>query len=160
MGRAESQGGIMRPTRVTTAFPIVIVLVATSVAACSGPSSSPGQSRPAAISSPTSQELAASCTGLAARNPSTAPQLTFDTAKSLAGTAVALCVVPKPGHDGVARLEGSTAKMTTAPEWAEAISFDRPVPSGVAVSLSYDMYAWVNDEWLLARLTGTGTSAQ
>ena len=49
--------------------------------------------------------------------------------------------------------------MTTAPEWAEAISFDRPVPSGVAVSLSYDMYAWVNGEWRLARLTGSGTSA-
>lgn len=149
----------MRPTGVRRAFPIVLVLVAAAVAGCSGPSSSPGQSPSAGMSSPTSQELAESCTGLAVRNPSTAAQLTFDTAKSLAGTAVPLCLVPKPGHDGVARLEGSTAKMTTAPEWAEAISFDRPVPSGAAVSLSYDMYAWVNGEWQLARLTGSGTNA-
>lgn len=149
----------MRPTGVRTAPLIVVVLVAAAVAGCGGASSSPGQSASAGMSSPASQELAASCTGLAGRNPSSTPHLTFDTAKSLAGTEVPLCVVPKPGHDGVARLEGSTATMTTAPEWAEAIAFDRPVPSGIAVSSSYDMYAWVTGEWLLARLTGSGTNA-
>lgn len=107
-----------------------------------------------------SQELAASCTAFAASDRSSVPPLTFDTAKTLTGSAVPLCVVPKPGLDGLVRLEGSTAQMTTSPEWAEAISFDRPLPSGVAVSLSYDMYAFVNGEWLLARLTGRGTSAR
>jgi hypothetical protein len=150
----------MRPTGVATAFPIVVVLVASAVAGCSATRSSPGQSPSVGISRPSSRELTASCTGLAARDPSSTPQLTFNTAKSLAATAVPLCVVPKPGHEGLARLEGSTAEMTSAPEWAEAISFDRPVPSGVVVSLSYDMYAWVNGQWLLARLTGSGKSAQ
>ena len=149
----------MRPTRVMLAAVIAAVLVGATAAGCSGSSPSPGEPPSSAISSLTPQQLAASCTAFAASERSSTPRLMFDTAKSLAGTAVPLCVVSKPGFDGLARLDGSTAKMTAAPEWAEAISFDRPLPSGVAVSLSDDAYAWVNGEWLLARMAGVGTNA-
>lgn len=150
----------MRPTGVTTTLAMSLGLVAFTVVGCSGTSPAPSQtSSGAAASGPSSQELAASCTAFAASDRSSAPQLTFAIAKSLAGTAVPLCVMPKPGHDGVPRLDGSTAKMTTATEWAEAISVDRPVPSGVSVSQSWDLYAWVNGEWRQARLAGMGTNA-
>lgn len=158
MELARSKGGTMRPARVKFAAVIAAVLVGATAAGCSGSSPSPGEPPSSGISSLTRQQLAASCTAFAASDRSSTPQLTFDIAKSLAGTAVPVCVVPKPGHDGLARLDGSTAKMTTAPEWAEAISFDRPLPSGVAVSLSYDAYAWVNGEWLEARMAGVGTN--
>ena len=126
-----------------------------SVAGCSSATVQAQQS-----ATPTSSaELAASCQALAASDRASLPKLSYATAKGQAGNAVPLCVVPKRGSsDGVARLEGSTAEMTKTPEWAEAISFDRPLPSGVAVSLSWDLYAFVDGAWQLARMTGTGSA--
>lgn len=131
-----------------------------SVAACSSTAARP---QPAS-SPPSSADLAVSCQELAASDRTTVPKLTFDAAKAQAGSAVPLCLVPKPsavanGFDGRARLEESPAERTKTAEWAEAISTDRPVPSGVAVSLSWDLYAFIDGAWHVARLTGTGTSA-
>jgi hypothetical protein len=70
-----------------------------------------------------------------------------------------VCVVPKPGRDGVPSLHRATAADTQTPGWAVAAAVDQPLPSGVAVSLSNDAYVYVDGAWLLARMTGVGTSA-
>ena len=148
----------MEPTRAWTLTASAVALA--SIAGCSSAAVQAQQ----AASPMSSSDLAASCQALAANDRSSAPTLSFDTAKAQAGSAVPLCLVPKPsavsrGLDGVARLAESSAEQTRTPEWAEAISTDRPLPSGVAVSLSWDLYAFIDGSWQRARLTGTGSSA-
>ena len=106
-----------------------------------------------------SKDLAASCQAFAASDRSSVPKLTYDTALTLVGSDVPVCIVPKPGVDGAPRLEGSSAENTRTPGWATAASVDRPLPSGVTVSRSYDAYVHVDGVWLLARMTGAGSSA-
>lgn len=146
----------MRHMDMNRAWWLAVSAVAlTSVTGCS----STPVSAPQTASPMSSQELATSCQTFAASDRSSVAKLTYNTAETLMGSAVPLCIVPKPGLDGTARLAGSSAEKTKTAEWAEAISFDRPLPSGVATSRSYDLYAFVNGSWLLARMTGRGTNA-
>lgn len=104
-----------------------------------------------------SQELTKSCQALAASDRSSIPGLTYDIAKTLVGSAVSTCVVPKAGADGLARLDLAPAEKTGAAGWADAVCTDRPLPSGFVISTSWDVYAFVNDDWLLARAAGSSS---
>jgi hypothetical protein len=134
----------MRPTGIKTAARVLMLLVASTLAACSASSPSPSTSGTA---TPSGAQLTQACSQAAGQ--SSPERLTLSVAHTLSGKQVVVCEVG--GKGSAAALHTAPVSVTSEASWAANATPGEALGQGCKETSTPSLYVYDGTTFLLAR---------